>query len=127
MVVSYAPDLMVRSKLDLSSRHYGVAIRHVATPSDFRHALEKDKPELVVLDLDYPGVDMVELVREARRLSSARIVGFCSHVMTDLIRAARQAGADAVLPNSTFMAGIPGMFAPLSDSAMDEMNRGTEP
>ncbi|MCB2155002.1 response regulator [bacterium] len=126
MVVSYAPDLMVRSKLDLSSRHYGVPVQHVVTASEFRHAVEKGQPVLVLLDLDYPGVDMLELVREARRLSRARIVGFCSHAMTDLIRAARQAGADTVLPNSTFVAGIPGLLAPLSDSAREDVRRQPE-
>src|SRR5690606_1068924 len=111
-ILSLAPDLMIRSKIDVAARHYGVGVRHVASEADFRAALgDGELPMLVLVDLDLPGVETVELVRQAKEAGAARLVGFCSHVMTDLIRASRAAGAHSVMPNSTFVAAIPGLVA----------------
>src|SRR5690606_12330929 len=35
-VLSLAPDLMIRSKIDVAARHYEVAVRHVASEAEFR-------------------------------------------------------------------------------------------
>ena len=39
-------------------------------------------------------------------LASIRTIGFASHVHTDLIAAAREAGADQVLPRSAFAGNL---------------------
>lgn len=116
MILSLAPDLLMRSKIDLAARHYGVEAIHVHDDATFRSALgaHRDALRLVLVDLDLPGVETIPLVEAARRESPATVVGFCSHVMTELIRSARDAGAHRVLPNSTFAAGIPGLVAPLA-------------
>ncbi len=101
---------MIRSKIDVAARHYEVGVRHVATGPDFMAGLA-DQPLLILIDLDLPGVETVDLVRTAQEAGAGRIVGFCSHVMTDLIRASRAAGAHSVMPNSTFVAAIPGLLA----------------
>ncbi|MDK2973176.1 MAG: hypothetical protein PWP23_2931 [Candidatus Sumerlaeota bacterium] len=114
MIVSFAPDLMMRSKIDVAARHYGCPVRHVATAAECREAVGTGGTALVLLDLDLPGEDMLALVRDARAAGAGRIVGFCSHVMTDLIREAREAGAHTVMANSTFVAAIPGLLAEIA-------------
>jgi DNA-binding NarL/FixJ family response regulator len=115
-VLSFAPDLMIRSKIDVAARHYGVIVRHVSSAADFAAAFEEEeRPRLVLIDLDLEGIDAVGLVREARNRGAGRVVGFCSHVMTDLIRESRAAGAHTVMANSTFSASIPGLMAELAD------------
>lgn len=111
MIVAFAPDLMMRSKIDVAARHYGAPVRHVATAPQLREVLADGGATLVLLDLDLPGEDMMALVRDARAAGAVRVVGFCSHVMTDLIRGARDAGAHTVMANSTFSAAIPGLVA----------------
>mgnify|MGYP005854407423 CR=1 FL=1 len=119
MILSLAPDLMIRSRIDVAARHYGVAARHVTTGEEFLAALAEpgDPWRLVLLDVDMPGIDGPALIAAARAATSARVVGSCSHVETDLIRSARAAGAHSVMANSTFTAAIPGLVAPLADAA----------
>ncbi len=63
------------------------------------------------MDLDAPGCGGAETVAAIRPLTQGRVVGFCSHVETDLIRDSRRAGADTVMANSTFSAAVPGLVA----------------
>jgi len=120
-VLSLAPDLMIRSKIDVAARHYGVEVRHVANGDAFMAVLDEcPSPPLVLVDLDLPGEETVSLVRHARDRNARRIVGFCSHVMTDLIRESRAAGAHSVMPNSTFAASITGLMAEVANRTAGE-------
>ena len=61
--------------------------------------------EVVVVDLARP--DAVEGVRRLRTGgSTARILGYGSHVDHDLLREARTAGCDRVLARSAFFADV---------------------
>jgi len=111
MIVCRIPDLLIRSKVDVAVRHYGVEAFYAPDAGAAIAAAGRPGVRLVLVDLDAPGVDGAELVRELRAATSARIVGFCSHVMADLIRAARDAGANTVMANSTFAASVPGLVA----------------
>lgn len=91
-IAAYVPDLMDRSRLT------GVAdVAFVATPAE----LASVDADVVVVDLSRPGVlDMLPAV--VGRVP--RIVGFGSHVDTELLAAARAAGCTDVLPRSRFFA-----------------------
>lgn len=117
MIVSFVPDLLMRSKIDVAARHYGAPVRHVADAAAWRRELAHGPIALVLLDLDHEGEEMVARVAEARRAGAGRVVAFCSHVRTDLIQAARAAGAHTVMANSTFAASVPGLVAEASPSA----------
>jgi len=122
MILSLAPDLMVRSKIDLAARHYGLDVVQVANAESFAAALDVHAGDLrlVLVDLDLDNVETIPIVREAVARSSAEVIGFCSHVMTDLIREARHAGAHRVMPNSTFAASVPGLMAVLAETKPTE-------
>ena len=86
-VAAFVPDLMDRSRLG------GRQITFVASPADLA-AVDAD---VYVVDLSRPGVlDAVEALR------GRRVIGFGSHVDTDLLRAARAAGCETVLARSAF-------------------------
>jgi len=91
-VVAYVPDLMDRSRLA------GVGdVVFVGTPAE----LASVDADVVVVDLSRPGVlDVLPAV--AARVG--RLVGFGSHVDTELLAAARAAGCTDVLPRSRFFA-----------------------
>lgn len=66
--------------------------------------------DVVVVDLGRP--DAVEGVRRLRTEgSTARILGYGSHVDTDQLREARAAGCDRVLARSAFFADVAAALA----------------
>ncbi len=90
-VVAFVPDLMDRSRL---SRAEGVEVVVVRRPDELTDVVVAG--DLVVVDLGRPGVlDVVGAL-------PGTVVGFASHVDTDVIAAARAAGCLEVLPRSRF-------------------------
>lgn len=99
MIVALAVDLLDRSRFP-----GGVAF--------VRRAADLDPAaEVVVVDLARPdAVDGVRALRAAG--STARIVGYGSHVERDLLAEARAAGCDRVLARSAFFADVAAALAP---------------
>src|SRR5437763_5368786 len=93
-IVAFVPDLMDRSKVSAAA---GDRVRFVASAAELASAGPHD---LVVVDLGRPGV--IEALPTIR----ARTIGFGSHVDTELLDAARQAGCDEVLPRSAFFRDV---------------------
>ncbi len=88
-VVAYVTDLMDRSKLQ-------AAVADTAFARDPAAAAAAD---VVVVDLAR-FADAVAAIRAAA--PNARIVAFGPHVDDELLRGARDAGADTVMPRSQF-------------------------
>jgi CheY-like chemotaxis protein len=68
-------------------------------------ALASDQPSLVIVDLNSDRIDpfrAIASLKSRTELSTVPIVGFVSHVQTDLIRRAKAEGCDYVLPRSAF-------------------------
>ena len=59
---------------------------------------------LIIVDLHNQKVDAVALATE---LPGIKLIGFFSHVQTDLQRAALAAGYDEVIPRSAFVRDLP--------------------
>jgi CheY-like chemotaxis protein len=68
------------------------------------------KPGLIVVDLHNQRIDPVALARELKadeELRDIRLLGFFSHVQTELQRSALSAGFDQVIPRSVFARDLP--------------------
>ena len=64
--------------------------------------------KLVIIDMNASGVDPAEAIRRCKSSPTPpRVIAYLSHVQTDLLDAARTAGADLVLPRSKFSADLP--------------------
>ena len=63
----------------------------------------------VIVDLAFPGLDLPDLIRRLGEVcaSPPRVVAYGSHVDTQTLRAAREAGCDVVLPRSKFVEDLP--------------------
>lgn len=96
-VLAYVPDLMDRSRLGAMD---GVEVRFVAAPGDLGRLSDGWVPDVVVVDLARPGV--LDALRAGG--IAGRIIGFGSHVDTDLLTEASGAGCHDVLPRSRFFA-----------------------
>ena len=80
----------------------------ISFPRSLEAAISKareTKPGLILVDLHNQRIDPVALARELKadeELRSIRLLGFFSHVQTDLKTSALNAGFDEVIPRSTF-------------------------
>ncbi len=99
-VLALVPDLMDRSRMTAVP---GIDVRFVSAAGELASRSTAWSADVVVVDLARPGV--LEAL-EAGGISG-RIVGFGSHVDTDVLDAARRAGCHEVLPRSRFF-GDPG-------------------
>jgi CheY-like chemotaxis protein len=67
--------------------------------------LASNPPSLVIVDLNsdrISPIEAIEFLKSTPNLTAVPIVGFVSHVQTELIRNAQAAGCDYVVPRSAF-------------------------
>jgi CheY-like chemotaxis protein len=93
------------SKIRATAEAVGV---EVSFPRSLEKVIEKAreaKPDLILVDLHNTKLDPVALATELKStddLRSVKLLGFFSHVHTDLQRNAIAAGYDQVIPRSVF-------------------------
>ncbi len=109
-VVAYVSDLIFQTKIVSTGQALGVDVAAIGNRAVLRDRLTSESPSLVIIDLnaaDDP-IAALRLVREAE--NPPRTIAFVSHVQTELAEAARDAGADEVLPRSAFAAELPAIL-----------------
>ena len=75
--------------------------------------LSKELPTLIIFDLNTKAVNAVKLIQQLKQQPETKpiiLLGFVSHVQVDLKQRAIDAGADIVLPRSTFSTNLPAIF-----------------
>ena len=105
MILAVLDDLMFTSKIKTAAGQLGVAVTFARSAESARTAMEQHMPALVIFDLNNTRVDPLGIVRAMKAnptLASVPTVGFVSHVQTDLIHAAREAGVNEVMARSAF-------------------------
>jgi len=120
MIIAFMPDLIMRSKLEVATNHYQVDTLFVSDTEAFRAGLGKNV-HTILIDLDADEALALEMVNLGEN-SDARVIGFCSHVLTDLMEKARNLGADMVYTNSTITAAIPGLVSEIAHSLKNKPN-----
>ena len=105
MILAVLDDLMFSSKIKTAARQLGVTVTFARSADSALADMRKALPSLVILDLNNPRTDPLGIVAAMKAddaLASVPTIGYASHVMVDLINAARQAGVGEVLPRSAF-------------------------
>jgi len=109
MILAVLDDLMFTSKIKTAATGVGATVTFARSVTNALAEMRKTTPTLVILDLNNPRIDALALVaamKDDPALASIKSVGFASHVQTDVIRAARQAGVTDVLARSAFTAEL---------------------
>jgi CheY-like chemotaxis protein len=109
MILAAVDDLLFRSKIRTVGNQVGATLVFARTTEEIIAQAKAVRPRLVVLDLNNDKSDPIGTIAALKRdpeLAAIPILGFASHVHVDLIRAARIAGADDVLPRSAFAANL---------------------
>jgi PleD family two-component response regulator len=105
MILAVLDDLMFTSKIKSAAGQLGVTVAFARSSDAALTSMRATTPSLVILDLNNARTDPLGIVRAMKQddaLKSVPTVGYASHVMVDLIEAARQAGVGEVLPRSAF-------------------------
>ena len=97
-------DMFFASKINAAAAGAGRQIVRVKSREQLEQ-LAANPPSMVIVDLNSDRIDPIEAIqflKLTRELSPVPIVGFVSHVQTELIRNAQAAGCDYVVPRSAF-------------------------
>lgn len=105
-------DLMFQSRLreQVTALDYEIAVAD--TPDAVDEALAAG-PALVILDLHIAGIDWRQAVAMAKE-RDAPVLAFGRHTEAELLRSAREAGCDRVVPRSTLVQELPELVKELA-------------
>lgn len=104
-------DLIFATRVRSTAESLGAACQVVATTDGIATALSTGDCDLVIIDMHVSSMSPTDAIRHIKLIRpGTRIVAFFSHVQTDLMRAAQEAGADEVWSRSKFVQELPGLF-----------------
>ena len=104
-VIAVVDDLFFASKIRGTAEQLGVGVSFPRARDALMEAALRDQPALIICDLHSQRIEPIELAKQLKadkRLRSIPLLGFFSHVQTELQRQAEEAGFDRVLPRSVF-------------------------
>jgi CheY-like chemotaxis protein len=102
VVIVVVDDMFFASKIRAVAEAVGVEI---SFPRNKEVLIEKAREaRLVLVDLHNQKIDPIEI---APQLSGVKLIGFFSHVETELRQKALAAGYDEVIPRSVFARDLP--------------------
>jgi CheY-like chemotaxis protein len=100
-VIAVLSDLMFTVKITDAAKRAGVQVE-IARGAD--EALRKAPGAgAVFLDLNFIDPELIRRLKSSEATKSVPLVGFVSHVATEVIQQARDAGCDMVLARSAFV------------------------
>jgi CheY-like chemotaxis protein len=105
IILAAVDDMFFASKIRATAEALGVDIKFHRRSDSLIAAVAEQSPDLILIDLHNEKVNAIELARELKANASSQgipLLGFFSHVQTDLQRAAVEAGFDHVIPRSVF-------------------------
>jgi DNA-binding NarL/FixJ family response regulator len=104
-VIAAVDDMLFISKIRATAQHVGVDVRFPRNLDSLLENAREDKPNLIIVDLQAQRIDPIRLATVLKSdpdLKGIELLGFFSHVQTELMREATEAGYDRVMPRSVF-------------------------
>jgi DNA-binding NarL/FixJ family response regulator len=108
-VIAMVGDIFFGAKISAAAKQVGVALEYAGNEAVLMEKA-KSNPSLIIFDLNQTSsqpLDLIAKLKSDAALKEIPVVGFLSHVQTDLAAAAKQAGCDQVMPRSAFSANLP--------------------
>jgi DNA-binding NarL/FixJ family response regulator len=102
-------DMMFTSRITGTARDLGLTIKTARAIDGLKTLVQSERPTCVIVDLANPGLaigDLTGWLAETRS-PPPRVVAYGSHVDTETLKRAREAGCDLVLPRSKFVTELP--------------------
>lgn len=114
IVISVVDDLFFASKIRAVAEAVGAEISSPRSQEAIVSKARATKPRLILVDLHNQRIDPISLARELKsdeELRAIRLIGFFSHIQTELQQNALAAGFDQVMPRSVFARDLPEILA----------------
>jgi CheY-like chemotaxis protein len=109
-IVAFLDDLFFTVKIADAAKRSGLTVTFEKS-RDAVLAHVAQAPSVVVIDLNFASADPIGLSAQIKADSpTTRVIGFVSHVQTELREQARLAGCDAVVPRSVFSTQLPDLL-----------------
>jgi CheY-like chemotaxis protein len=109
-VIAIVDDLFFASKIRGTAEALRVSVGFPRTFDSLIESANSEPPGLIICDLNATRIDPITLSERLKAdegLRSIPLIGFFSHVDTDLQRRAIEAGFDRVMPRSAFTSKLP--------------------
>lgn len=107
-------DLFFQMKVAETAKRLGLELK-VAASGDALLALLEPTPKLVIIDLNARQQPIETIKRIRAEKNGVRMLGFLSHVQTELAAEARKAGCDEVMPRSAFTQNLAAILGATKD------------
>ncbi|MBA3571907.1 MAG: hypothetical protein H0W34_08035 [Pyrinomonadaceae bacterium] len=104
-VIAAVDDMFFISKIRATAEHLGVDLRFARNSDALLASARENRANLIIVDLHAQKIDPIALATALKsdpELQAIVLLGFFSHVQTDLMREATKAGYDRVMPRSAF-------------------------
>ena len=104
-IIAVVDDLFFASKIRGTAEELGITVSFARNASVTLDAVRRDRPSLIICDLHSQKVDPMDLAKQLKadeQLRSIPLLGFFSHVQTELQQQAEAAGFDQVVTRSAF-------------------------
>ncbi len=104
-VVAIVDDLFFSTRIETVARQTGIKLALAQDGDQVISGIESEIPALIIIDLNNrkcAPLDAIRRIKADPRLASVPVIGFFSHVQSELERAAFEAGCDRVLARSAF-------------------------
>jgi len=114
VIIAVVDDMFFASKIRAVAEAVGVEISFVRNQEALVQKAREAQPQLIIVDLHNQKVDAVTLAKDLKsdeELRSIPLLGFFSHVQTELQRNALAAGFDQVIARSVFARDLPEILA----------------
>lgn len=109
-IIIAVEDMFFAAKIRAVAEALNIPLRFAKNNEDVMSAAREENAALVICDLHNARLDAFKLAREIKedeRLQKTRLLGFFSHVQTELLQKAREAGFEEVMPRSAFTKRLP--------------------
>jgi CheY-like chemotaxis protein len=105
VIIAVVDDMFFKSKIRAVAEAVGTEISFPRNKDALIQKAREAEPQLIIVDLHNQKIDPAALATELKadyELHSIPLLGFFSHVQTELQRNAIAAGFDQVIPRSVF-------------------------
>lgn len=103
-IVGVVEDLFFGVKITDAAKRAGLPIVYAKTEEAV--LAQSADASLVIIDLNHASLPPIPIIQKLKASTSARLLGYVSHVQTEVKQRALEAGCDTVLAKSAFSSSV---------------------